>query len=83
MTPRDHLRQLVEELPDSEIPTAERVLEALAGQADPLRRLLDSAPLDDEPESEEERALVEEARADRDAGRLTPHEEVKRILGIP
>ncbi|MGH7857509.1 MAG: hypothetical protein ACREQY_09275 [Candidatus Binatia bacterium] len=82
MTPREHLRQLIEELPEAEVPAAERALAALVSRADPLRALLESAPLDDEPETEEERDAVAEARADRDAGRLTSHDEVKRSLGI-
>ncbi len=82
MTPREHLRQLLDELPDAELPAAERALAALVSRDDPLGRLLDEAPYDDEPETDEERVAVAEARADRDAGRLIPHDEVKGSLGV-
>jgi len=39
-----------------------------------------TAPPDDEPEPEEERAAVEEARSE--AGFGTPHEEVLREFGL-
>jgi hypothetical protein len=46
---------------------------------DPLLRFLDSAPLDDEPETDEERAAIAEVDADRAAGvpRIS-FEDVKR-----
>ncbi|MBI4702178.1 MAG: hypothetical protein HY744_13690 [Deltaproteobacteria bacterium] len=45
---------------------------------DPVLRSLREAPLDDEPETEEERAAIEEGLEDVRAGRLIPHEEVRR-----
>jgi hypothetical protein len=39
-----------------------------------------TAPPDDEPESEEERSAVEEARSEPGTG--TPHEEVLREFGL-
>lgn len=45
---------------------------------DPVLRALREAPLDDEPETEEERAAIAEAIEDERAGRLIPHEEVRR-----
>jgi hypothetical protein len=44
----------------------------------PLLEALRNAPVDDEPETEEERAAIEEAIEDERAGRLIPHEEVRR-----
>jgi hypothetical protein len=44
----------------------------------PLFEALRNAPIDDEPETEEERAAIEEAIEDERAGRLIPHEEVRR-----
>lgn len=82
VTTREKLHRLVDTLPESEHPTAVRVLEALARIADPVRWALDHAPADDEPESEEERAAVAEAYEDVKAGRLVSHEEVKRELGL-
>ena len=53
-----------------------------AQRNDPLFRFLDSAPLDDEPETDEERSAVAEAEADRVAG-VAPvsFEEIKRAYG--
>ena len=78
---RDTLHKLVEELDEADLPTAARVPAALSETAedDPLLRALRDAPLDDEPETEEERAEAAEARAETE---LIPHEEVKRQLGL-
>lgn len=81
MSSRDSLHRLVEELPDVEIARAERVLLALVD--DPLIRALHEAPDDDEPETPEEHAAVEEARSEADRGELVPHEEAMRRLGLP
>ena len=84
MSSRDALHRLVEELPESEVPRAERVLEALKETAEPEGPLytLDTAPLDDEPETEDERAAVAEAREEHRRGEGVPHEEVKRRWGL-
>ena len=72
MTRREHLHSLVDELPEAELPAAERVLEALATRESPLEKLLADAPVDDEPETDEERAAVAEAwREHREGKRLT------------
>jgi hypothetical protein len=44
----------------------------------PAIKTLKGAPLDDEPETEEERTGVEEARRDVEAGRLVPHDVVRK-----
>jgi hypothetical protein len=41
-------------------------------------RALREAPLDDEPETDEERAAIAEAIEDERAVRLVPHDEVRR-----
>ncbi len=82
---RDALRQLVDDLDERDLPTAERLLRALrdtAVEVDPVLRSLEEAPFDDEPETEEERAAVAEARAEADRGELIPHEEALRRLGL-
>jgi hypothetical protein len=49
---------------------------------DPFLRFLDAAPVDDEPETDEERAAIAEAEADRAAGVATiPLEDVRRAHG--
>ena len=79
---RETLHRLVDELDERDVPTAARVLEALrqtAGEGDAVLWSLENAPLDDEPETEEERAAVAEALAETE---LIPHEELKRQLGL-
>lgn len=76
---RDRLRQLVDEIPELELPAAKRYLEYLRNVGNsPVYRAVMEAPLDNEPETEEERLAVEEGRADIAAGRLIPHEQVMR-----
>jgi len=70
---RQELHALVDQLPASDLPAARKILRALA---DPVWQSVLTAPLDDEPESEEERANVEAARRENGAG--TSHEDVLR-----
>ena len=64
-------------LDDGDPPGARKILRALV---DPVELSLLTAPLDDEPETEDERAAVEAAR--REPGPGTPHEEVLREFGL-
>jgi hypothetical protein len=80
---RETLHRLVDELPEADVPTAERVLIGLRATADPVRRALDSASLDDEPESDEERAAVAEAWAEHRRGEGLSTEELRKELGLP
>jgi hypothetical protein len=49
---------------------------------DPFLRFLDAAPVDDEPETDEERAAIAEPEPDRAAGVATiPLEDVRRAHG--
>jgi len=80
---REDLHRLIEEIPDGELPGVQRYLEYVRDIAsDPVRRSIETAPLDDEPETEEERQGVEEAKADIRAGRTMSTEELKRELGL-
>ena len=81
MTNRDTLHRLVEELPESEIGRAQRVMAALLEPEGPLHTF-ETAPDDDEPETPEERAAVAEARAEADRGELVSHDEALRRLGL-
>ena len=49
---------------------------------DPVLRSLREAPLDDEPETEDERRAVEEARRDVAAGRVHSLADVAAGLGV-
>ncbi len=81
MTTREDVRRLVDRLPDEELEAARRYLEYLRDMGDPFMRALHGAPEDDEPETEEERAAVEEAKAEIRRGEGLPWEDVRRELG--
>ena len=81
MSARERLHVLVDELPEADVSTAERVLEALRATPAPSYSLAD-APLDDERDDDDRDGGLTEARAQADRGELIPHEEAKRILGV-
>ncbi len=79
---RTKLHDLIESLPSEDVPTALRILEALNLSSDPVPLALRDIPIDDEPETDEERATVAEARRDLEEGRVIPHDEVMRKYGM-
>ncbi len=81
MSVRDEVRRLVDELPESELPTARRLLEALhlLGR-DPRQLALDLASWDDEPTTPEEDAGVAVAYEELARGEVISAEEAKRRL---
>lgn len=85
MTTRTDLYHLIDELPEGELPAAQRLLEGLCSEKhDSLLLALLQAPWDDELETEEERTAVREAKQDRAAGRVVSHDEARRrLLGHP
>jgi hypothetical protein len=70
MSARDTLHRLIDELPESELTTAERFLNYLRATTDPVLRVLLEAPIDDESETEEERQAVQEAREELARGEV-------------
>lgn len=82
MPTRDSLHRLIDALPESELAAAERFLRYLRATTDPVLRGLLDAPLDDEPETEEERQAVQEARDELVQGMVRMREEVRRELGV-
>ena len=82
MPTRDSLHRLIDELPESELAAAARFLHYLRATADPVLRALLEAPLDDEPETEEERRLVHEARDELAQGQVRMLEDVRHELGL-
>jgi hypothetical protein len=78
-TTREELYRLVDSIPGSQLDDARKALEPLA---DPVLTSLANAPFDDEPETDEERALVAEGRAALDAGDSKSLDEVRRELGL-
>jgi hypothetical protein len=79
---RTKLHDLIESLPSDDVPTALRVLEAINSTSDSLPLGLRDIPFDDEPETEEERAAIAEARREIDEGKGIPHDEAMRRLGL-
>lgn len=77
MTSREELHKLVDHIPEADVAAARKILRALA---DPVGQSLLAAPLDDEPETDQERAEVEAAR--KETGPGTSHEEVLREFGL-
>jgi hypothetical protein len=82
MPTRDTLHRLIDELPESELAAAERFLNYLRATTDPLLRALLEPPLDDEPETDEERRAVQEAREELARGEVRTLEEVRRALVV-
>ena len=79
MSARDKLRAIVDGLPEDQLETVLRVVESMQsqGERDPMLEMLENAPEDDEPLSEEERTALEEARTDKALGRMMPWEQVR------
>jgi hypothetical protein len=82
MPTRDTLHQLIDELPESELAAAERFLHYLRATADPVLRALLEAPLDDEPETDDERRAVHEAREELARGEVRTLDEVRQELEL-
>jgi hypothetical protein len=83
MVTKERLHDLIDALPERDVATIARVLEAFTGlDAGEPFYTLETAPLDDEPETEAERRAVEEARADLAAGRVVTQEELDRRYGL-
>jgi hypothetical protein len=71
VTTKEALHQLVDEHSESQLQSAHVLVERLRdSQFDPVLLAMLTAPLDDEPETEEERAGVAEARAEAARGEL-------------
>lgn len=80
MTAKEQLRRAVEELSEAEAAEALEIL-ASSGKRDPVIEFLDNAPIDDEPETEEERLAVAEGMEALRRGDTISFDELKRELG--
>lgn len=78
---RQHAHALIDRLPETQLSALVGLLETIV---DPVAAALRDAPLDDEPESEQEKQAVAEAREwlQRNGGRGIPHEQAMRRLGL-
>ena len=81
MSERDHAHELIDRLPDAQVSALVGLLEAIV---DPVTAALRNAPDDDEPETEEEKRAVAEARdwLAKRGGKGIPHDEAMRRLGL-
>jgi hypothetical protein len=81
MSNREHAHALIDQLPETQLSALIGLLESIV---DPVTAALRNAPLDDEPESEDEKEAVAEARhwLERNGGKGIPHEEAMRCLGL-
>jgi hypothetical protein len=82
MSSREALHHLVDNLPEQDVATATRVLEALRATGDPVRWVLDNARLDDEPDEDDFDGGLTEARAEAEARRGISTEELRKRLGL-
>jgi hypothetical protein len=82
MGAREALHRLIDEMPEEDLSTAERVLQGLRALSSP-HVPPDQAPFDDEPDEDDFDGGLTEARAEIAAGRVVSHEEVKRRWGLP
>jgi hypothetical protein len=82
MATRERIHQLIDELPESDLDDVIRFLEDRR-LPDALSRALAAASPDDESESPEEAAAMQQAYADIAEGRVVPHEEMLRRLSAP
>jgi hypothetical protein len=81
MSDRDHARQLIDRLPDAQVSALVGLLESMV---DPVSAALRNAEIDDDPESEQEKHSVSEAREwlKSNGGKGVPHADAMRRLGL-
>jgi hypothetical protein len=77
---RDALHDLIDQIPEAELPAAQRFLEYLA--VNPAYRAALSAPPDDEPVTEADAAAIARAREEVRLGKGISHDEVLREFGV-
>ena len=78
---RQHAHQLIDRMPEAQLSGLVQFLETIV---DPVTVALRSAPLDDEPETDDEKAAVAEAHnwLQKNGGKGIPHNEAMRRLGL-
>ena len=78
---RQQAHELIDRLPDHQLSALVGLLETMV---DPVATAIRNAPLDDEPESDEERQAVTQAHnwLQRNGGKGIPHKEAMRRLGL-
>lgn len=81
MGSREQAHELIDRMPETQVSALVGLLETIV---DPVAAALLNAPFDDEPESEDERQAVAEAREwlARCGGKGIPHAEAMKRLGL-
>jgi len=81
MSNREHAHALIDRLPEPQLSALVGLLETIL---DPVATALRNALVDDEPESEQEKQQVAEARdwLKRNGGKGVPHDEAMRRLKL-
>lgn len=79
---KKHAHELIDRLDSSMIATAVRFLEFIA--MDPVARSIATAPVDEEPLSEEDESALNRADAwlDQNGGKGIPHEQILAEFGL-
>ena len=77
---REKVKQVVDNIPDSELHAALRYLEYLRDQSDPLIQSLLDAPEDDEPTTPEQVGIIEEGWQEYRDGKGVSLEDMGREL---
>jgi len=78
---RELAHELIDRLPETQLSGLVQFLETIV---DPVAHALRNAPLDDEPETDDEKTAVSEARVwlQNNGGKGIPHSEAMRRLGL-
>jgi hypothetical protein len=78
---KEHAHELIDRLPAAQLAAVVGMLEAIL---DPVSRAIAKAPIDDEPESEQDRREVAESKAglERSGGPGISHDEVLAHFGL-
>ena len=78
---RELAHELIDRLPETQLSGLVRFLETIV---DPVANALRNAPLDDEPETDDEKTAVSEARVwlQNNGGKGILHSEAMRRLGL-
>lgn len=89
---KNHLYQLIDQLPDAAVRLAEKMLQAMVTEFPPinekdnaktkLMNLLSAAPFDDEPATDEDWKAINDARANIIKGEGITIDEFKKELGL-
>ncbi|MBZ2186136.1 MAG: hypothetical protein K7J46_15605 [Bryobacter sp.] len=78
---RQHAHQLIDRMPETQLSGLVQFLETIV---DPVATALRNAPIDDEPETGDEKNAVAEAKTwlQKNGGKGIPHAEAMRRLGL-